>query len=392
MLKAIVAHPGTQYSHHLVRQLTRLGLLDKYITSFATNDSSVLSTVFAAKLKNRILHHVPWNLVRTYPFEEARYLVASYLKTNQEDLLHQRNRRFQENVVGNDLHGARNVIGFDTSSWIIAEYCRRKGIKFFLDVSIGHSISKEAVFRTIRSRFPEWQDIALPKREALIEIEQKEYELASRIVVPSRFVRNTLIENGVDPDKISVNPFGTLIPRADQLSPKGQHERVTFLFFGSLAARKGLPVLLEAWNRLAKENADLLVAGYGSLPASIKLPANTKMLGAIPGDERNLLFKKADVLVFPSFFEGLAQVQLEAAANGVPVIATRNSGGEELVQDGYNGFIVEVGNVDQLESTMRKVINNRDELGQMSRRIREHIDFFSWEAYGDRWRKILLGS
>jgi glycosyltransferase involved in cell wall biosynthesis len=95
------------------------------------------------------------------------------------------------------------------------------------------------------------------------------------------------------------------------------------------------------------------------------------------------------VFVFPSFFEGFAQVQVEAAACGLPIIGTQNSGAEEIIQDGYNGFIVEPGNIDQLVSAMRFFVKNREKLAVMSAKVRERIDFFSWNSYGNRWKAIL---
>ena len=51
-------------------------------------------------------------------------------------------------------------------------------------------------------------------------------------------------------------------------------------------------------------------------------------------------YAAADIFVFPSYFEGFSLVTLEAQASGVPIVATRINGTEELIQDGYNGFFV----------------------------------------------------
>ncbi len=92
---------------------------------------------------------------------------------------------------------------------------------------------------------------------------------------------------------------------------------------------------------------------------------------------------------FPSYFEGLAQVQIEAAAAGLPIIGTSNSGAEEVIMNGYNGFVIETGNLDQLISSIEYFISNPAEILVMSKRVCERMDFFSWSSYGDRWNEIL---
>jgi glycosyltransferase involved in cell wall biosynthesis len=150
-----------------------------------------------------------------------------------------------------------------------------------------------------------------------------------------------------------------------------------------------LPTLLNAWKALGEEEAELIIAGYGNIPKNVSIPENVKILGAILPEKRAQLYAQADVFVFPSFFEGFAQVQVEAAACGLPIIGTQNSGAEEIIQDGYNGFIVEPGNIDQLVSAMRFFVKNREKLAVMSAKVRERIDFFSWNSYGNRWKAIL---
>jgi glycosyltransferase involved in cell wall biosynthesis len=162
-----------------------------------------------------------------------------------------------------------------------------------------------------------------------------------------------------------------------------------FLFLGSFTARKGLPLLLKAWDELDIPDAELTIAGYGKLPASVVLSPNVKNLGTIAKEERQHLFDNADVFLFPSFFEGLAQVQIEAMACGLPVVGTKNSGADELVEEGVNGFIIEAGNSSQLKAAINFFLSSPMKIKHMGIKAREKAEEFSWDAYGARLKRIL---
>src|SRR5205085_4740653 len=120
--------------------------------------------------------------------------------------------------------------GFDTSSWILADHCKKRNKKFILDVSIGHPLSKEKIYRELSESYIEWKQQVVPKKHLYIELECAEMDLADIIVVPSGFVKQTLVENGVAADKIKINPFGTFVEQFSY-SPSKQtsNGRLTFL-------------------------------------------------------------------------------------------------------------------------------------------------------------------
>jgi glycosyltransferase involved in cell wall biosynthesis len=121
------------------------------------------------------------------------------------------------------------------------------------------------------------------------------------------------------------------------------------LFVGRLAAVKGLPVLLDAFARLAKDRPELKLMLAGDGPDRAKLEAQAKELGVAGRIEflgyqsqaqvRQLL-QNTDVFVMASFAEGVPVVLMEAMAAGVPVVATRVAGVPELVEDGVSGYLV----------------------------------------------------
>jgi glycosyltransferase involved in cell wall biosynthesis len=398
--KVLVAHPGTQHAFYLARQLNRHGLLFRLWTCFAIAENSlagrlckILPSVFKKKVSNRVIAGILADKIKTTPWIEwiAR-LRFDGRKSNEERFYH-RNRIFQEAISDHDIMSCDLVVGFDTSSWILAKRCKKLGKKFILDVSIGHPLAKEKIYKELQNRYVLWGSDSAPKKQYLIDVECNEIACSDYIVVPSNFVWATYIENGISSDKIKINQFGTTV--FDFIAkPKvvGKEDKIRFLFFGSFTARKGLPLLLAVWSELDTTHAELILAGYGKIPSKVKLPANVTNRGAIARVQRQSLFDNAHVFVFPSNFEGLAQVQIEAAACGLPLIATFNSGGSELIKNNENGFLIEAEENEALKKAIEYFMHHPDrieKMGEISRLISER---FSWDAYGDRWREIILAS
>lgn len=393
LLKVLLAHPGTQYSHDTARQLSKLGLLYKYCTgiAFAKDDLLYKLSGLAPMLKKRYIHGVPGAQLKTFPLLEIEALRKVSKGAYPEQVFYERNEKFQYAISDKLIQQADVVVGYDTSSWILAERAKKLGKKYILDVSIGHSLSKELVYRQIAETYPEWGTQVQAKSQTYLDYEAKEIERADVIVVPSKFVQDTYIENGVNPHKIHVNPFGTdissFVAPASRVHRDGKE--LTFLFFGSLHARKGLPVLFAAWKELAPKNAKMVLAGYEKVPDTVAVPAGVEILGAIPRDKRLELYHNADVFVFPSYFEGFAQVQIEAAACGLPLIGTYNSGAEEIIENGKNGFIVKTGDKEDLKNALLHFIQHPHTIADMGKASRVAAENFSWDAYGIRYRDII---
>jgi glycosyltransferase involved in cell wall biosynthesis len=99
--------------------------------------------------------------------------------------------------------------------------------------------------------------------------------------------------------------------------------------------------------------------------------------------------QRADVFVFPSFFEGLAQVQLEALASGLPLIATHESGAGDLVEPERTGLIIPAGDVEATCHAMQTLIASPQRVAEMRAEVLRQRDRWSWSTYGDHWVGLL---
>jgi glycosyltransferase involved in cell wall biosynthesis len=115
---------------------------------------------------------------------------------------------------------------------------------------------------------------------------------------------------------------------------------------------------LEAFARIQDQDAQLiLVGGSGTddMESYLRaIVASDRRIRIRPGDPLPYLHR-ADVLVYPSFEDGLGLAPLEALACGVPVIVTEDTGMKEYVLDGKNGYILPTGDIDALVDQLRAI-------------------------------------
>ncbi len=401
--KVLLAHPGTQHASHLARELYVRSYLRCFYTCFALSAQSVVfkvaQTVFSIlgkdkELKNRAIAILPAHKIFCYPLLEITALQKAKKGIAPATVFRERNKAFQDKIPDKVLQAVEVVIGFDTSSLALAQKAKRLGKKFILEQSIAHPLLANQYVAHIREAFPEWKNSWQEKPGEEIADETQEHTLSDLVVVPSHFVANSLIRNGVKEEKIRINPFGTDLTHFKPMLVRKEENPVIFLFVGSLTARKGLPVLLDAWSKLIRQSGcdcELWIAGAGSLPAPVvaSLDSSVRLLGKIAREDLPTLYNQAHVFVFPSFFEGLAMVQLEAAACGLPIIGTSASGATEIVEEGVTGFVIEPGNTDQLIDKMALLRNNPSLLCTMQIAATEKCQQWGWKSYGDRWEAIL---
>jgi alpha-maltose-1-phosphate synthase len=400
-MQVLLAHPGTQHAPRLAAELAKRDRLSGFWTGLAFTEGGVGARLARAlprwtglsQLATRTVQDVPSHRLHTMPLLEARALARRRMGADEQTVWCWRNEVFQNRIPTTALVAADAVIGFDTSGWILADRCRKLDRPFYLDRTIAHPAAFARILRTCAERFPAWVATAPARSSRLTEAEAQEHALAHRIVVGGAFARDTLIEAGIDAARIRVNAYGvdwsTFAPSATPVAEAPRPLR--FLFAGTVCARKGVPVLLEAWRKLAPKNAELWLAGRVGERERPLIPVlrGLKVLGQIPRAQIPALYAQADVFVLPSFFEGLALVQLEAIAAGLPIITTPNAGGLDFLPHPVLGHVVEPGSVDALAAALEWWCAHPPRRDVVLAAAQPLAARFTWSAYADRWMQIL---
>jgi len=189
-------------------------------------------------------------------------------------------------------------------------------------------------------------------------------------LTPSSYLKDKFTEFGIRPDKIKVMRNG-LNAGLFQDIQKTMSDKIRFAFIGTILPAKGVDVLIKAFNRVKRSNAELKIYGdlrsyagfehYSSYLKSIIKNKNIKLMGGFDHSKISGIFKEIDVLVVPSIWhENSPLVISEAFLSNTFVIASNIGGIPELVKDGFNGFLFKPGDVSDLREKIEYVLNNAD--------------------------------
>jgi len=165
-------------------------------------------------------------------------------------------------------------------------------------------------------------------------------------------------------------------------------EKFKVLFIGRLVKQKNLPALLNIIEVIVKgkseKDMEFIIIGQGPLEEyfkkEIKARALSGFIKMIPRVERSEIvsyFRKSDIFILSSIYEGFPRVFMEAAAIGLPMVTTRVSGIGNLIKDKENSFVIEQGDEAGFVEAVNKLYNNRALLKEMSEKLKKNF----WENY-----------
>jgi starch synthase len=223
--------------------------------------------------------------------------------------------------------------------------------------------------------------------------EETIYEKADALTVPSTYSARTYVERGIPAEKIHVLPYGVLLDRFKKVGDPPK-DRFEVLYVGRVSLPKGFPYLLEAFAQLQAPRKHLTVIGAMQPEMKVvldKLPTESvTFTGPIPQLELKERMSRSHVMVMPSLDEGMALVQGQAMACGCPVIATTNTGAEDLFTDGVEGFIVPIRDPNALRDRMQQVADDPALQQRMSEAALTRVrGLGGWRQYGDAWERLL---
>lgn len=201
------------------------------------------------------------------------------------------------------------------------------------------------------------------------------FSAAAKVVALSEEWRDYFVENVCEAEKVVVLHNAVRLP--ERPCKPCSHQDV--LFLGRLDARKSPDVLLRASKCMleAHSEAKLVFGGdgyperYERLACELGIADRCEFLGWISGEEKEGLFERAAIYCLPSKNEGLPMSVLEAMAHGIPVVATPVGGIPQVVQDGVDGFLVGVDDVEALTAALISLEEDpglRAEMGAAARR------------------------
>lgn len=256
-------------------------------------------------------------------------------------------------------------------------------------------------------------DHGLPRRvvRGATALRNRWFRDADACVAMSRAIEGEFLEAGMARERVVYVPHGVDLAR---FSPVAAPERgalrrrlalpasaCVITYTGRLLRGKGLPTLVEAFAELAKQElpVHLLLVGSGAGQAltveedlradaaSRGLAERVTFTGRVEAVEDYL--KASDIFAFPSVFEALGISLVEAAACGLPAVASRTGGIVDVVEHGRSGLLVEPGDSRALAEALRALVADpalRSALGARAREVARTR--FDAEDGVDRYRSL----
>lgn len=223
----------------------------------------------------------------------------------------------------------------------------------------------------------------------VLEKEEAEYKLASRLLCPSDFVMQTFVERGFSRENLARHQYGfdEQVYKPDK-EIRAERTGLTLLFVGVCAPRKGLHYALEAWLQSpAHQDGIFLIAGeflpeYAEKLAPMLSDPSVRVLGHrsdIPE-----LMRTADILVLPTIEEGSALVTSEARGSGCVLLVSEAAGA--ICRNMENALVHRVGDVSTLSRHITLLHEDRALLKKLRSASLRTIHEITWTVAG----KILL--
>ncbi|KJV10670.1 hypothetical protein VZ95_03355 [Elstera litoralis] len=405
----LIGHPGAaHFIYEMVAAVEALGFDSRFETGFYYDPQGIWARLLARvpesyrgkierELKRRSFPSIDARRVLVHPIPELAYVAAARLANHRpavpKAVMAWRNRYIDSAIAGRiRREKPRLFIGHDTSAIRSFEAAKQNGTLTVLNQMIGHLAVGDRILREEAALHPDWAD-SLHAGAPQSEIEQclAEARMADAILSPSDYVTQTLIEVGVAPERIHLQPFGVRVDRFKPPETVRDDGIFRLLYVGQISQRKGLKYVLEAVKQIGDRSIELVLVGglVGEGRGLTPYEGWYRHVRNVPHHEVEKLFQSADAFVYPSLHEGSALAIFEGMATGLPVITTLNSG--SMVRDGIEGKIVPIRSVEAIAEAILTLKNDADLRGALGRAARVRALGFTWGHYRDRLGPVLDG-
>ncbi len=378
--KVVVSCSGRFHAFALAEQLEKHDMLTGFYTTYAYQ-KNILMRRFTSRVDKE---NIPVRKIQT------ALPIAMMMKLGVA--MHDANERYDKWVAKKIKNKDYSVfIGWSGMSLHAIEAAKKSGKTTIVERGSSHILYQDKILREEYARF----GIKFKIDPRTVEKELAEYKLADYISIPSAFVKNSFLEYGVPERKLIQNPYGSS-SHFKKLDSGFSKDRFRVLYVGNLTVQKGLIYMFEAIKKLnlPQEKIEYWFIGKvdGEMKATVEKYAqpNWTFFGHVNFYDLPKYISACDVAVQPSLQEGLSMVIPQILSCGVPVVATTNTGGEDIITEAKNGFIIPVRNPKKIAEKIGLLFSDSKLLEKMKMAAAEVSGRdFSWDGYGERYVDFL---
>lgn len=391
-MSILIGHPtGTPFSHHAALAHFEAGRLEAFCVPWMPSALTLRSLGLLpgmsplvqrfARRRFRPLEPAPKVQGR---LREWLRLVSRLTGLGEKRLVHDANDWLMRTLRHESSRPAVSAIHSyeDCALWPFEE-AKRFGKACIYDMPIGYYPAWQRKYEELVRRYADWLSAGqLPFADDVrLEQKYKEMELADIVLAASRFTEDTV--RAFHPNKpVALTPYGVDLEFWTPAQSEQRRETLRFIFAGQISIRKGIPGLIEAWKKAALHDAELELVGSWHLSEAMRFSLPAGIVHHPPCDPVTLRdrYRAADVVVFPSFFEGFGLALVEGMACGLPALASDASIAPEIVTPAC-GRITPAGDTEAMVEELRWFGANRDSLSPMRNDARTEAEFYTWDRY-----------
>jgi glycosyltransferase involved in cell wall biosynthesis len=405
-MKIVVTHPtGNRNLRAVISSFEEAGMLAGFNTTLAVDPDSFLVGLLPEKIKKEFIRRsypVDFRHVNTRPllelsrnilpkigFRGAAAHESGFASVDKvyEDLDKATAASLSKLVKTQQLTA---VYAYEDGALETFTQAKKLGLKCIYDLPIAYWETLRGLMFEEAERLPNWATTlggGIRDSQAKLDRKTREMEMADVVVGPGKFVLDSLPAWAAD-KKLIMSPFGSPVTGTDiAMNMSTDYKRpLRVLFAGSLGQRKGLGDLFKAVSMIDPAKIELVVMGSLLAPLEFyksELPNFTYEKGR-PNAQVLELMRSCDVFCLPSIVEGRALVMQEAMSQGLPLLITPNTGGEDLVIPGETGFLVPIRSAEQIAEKLNWYIEHREETKIMGEKAKAHSANYTWKGYGDK--------
>jgi glycosyltransferase involved in cell wall biosynthesis len=255
-------------------------------------------------------------------------------------------------------------------------------------VLVRDSAHIETQFEILNREF-EKEGLVHPNRNWWIERELEEYELADAIFVLSKFAYNSFIKRGIPARKLHILPLGIDTTTFRNTTERQIELPLRVIYFGSISLRKGIPYLLDAFEKIPKDIANLTFIGNiePSMHNRIKQLKNYNIIPRQKHQQLKATLQNYDIFVLPSCEDGFATVVPQALGCGLYPIVTENVGSSDLLLNENIGKVVPAFSSDGIIDSITEIAGRLNWFNQNRKALTGLHQSWSWARYDEALKK-----
>ncbi|MDO6739310.1 glycosyltransferase family 4 protein [Wenyingzhuangia sp. 2_MG-2023] len=375
---------GRFHHFHLARQMEKHGLLNKIYTGYP-------------KFKLKDEKGIPEHKIKSFPWSHAPYMMKGKLGLGNIEWLNDHWRFYNQTIldkyVASLIKEPTFLISLSGSGLISGQKNQKKGGIWVCDRGSSHIKFQDDI---LKQEYQKWKIPFKGNDTRILEREYEEYEKADYITVPSKFVYDSFVAQGVPLSKLKKIPYGANVTRFHKTNDPDENE-FSVLWVGQASIRKGFLYALDAFESLKVKNKKFTVIGVVENFVKERLRnydlSGVIFKGAIPNTELKHFYSTHHVFILPSIEDGFGMVMAEALACGCPVIASVNTGAYDLFQENKEGFIIPIRDANVIKESFEKLIDQPLLRAEMSANALERVKLLGgWDTYGDNFKKFINAS